>query len=41
MTETQKKFLEKFNELYNSYKTRDQEYPNIADPMKSVREKHR
>ena len=41
MTETQKKFLKKFNELYNSYKTRDQEYPNIADPMKSVREKHR
>ena len=41
MTETQKKFLEKFNALYNSYKTKDQEYPNIADPVKSVQEKHR
>lgn len=41
MTEKQKQFIEKFNALYNSYKTRDQEYPNMADPVKSVQEKHR
>lgn len=41
MTEKQKQFVEKFIALYNSYKTKDQEFSNIKDPIESVNEKHR